>query len=203
MKGIVFTEFLEMVEEKFGIEKVDHIINHSKLPSKGSYTTVGTYDFMEMQQLLFHLSILTQIPINDLIYNYGLYFFKTLTDHHPYIFQHYKSPIDLVESIEDHIHVQVRKIYPDAELPSFKIIDKSSECLSLLYKSERSMYMFAKALMEKTFEYYQENVDINFELLNEKGSEVKFTIISHGGVIEENRNIGASRTAGKKCPAKS
>ena len=55
----------------------------------------------------------------------------------------------MVESIEDHIHVQVRKIYPDAELPSFKIIDKSSECLSLLYKSERSMYMFAKALMEK------------------------------------------------------
>ncbi len=203
MKGIVFTEFLEMVEEKFGIENVDHIINYSSLPSKGCYTAVGTYNFVEMQQLLFHLSRVTNISVNDLIYNYGLYFFKTLTTQHPYIFQHYNSAIDLVASIEDHIHVHVKKIYPDAELPSFKIIDKSSKNLSLIYKSERCMYMFAKALMEKTFEYYQENVEINFELLNEKGSEVKFLITSYGGVIKESRNIGESFTARKKCPAKS
>ena len=31
MKGIVFTEFLEMVELKFGLETVDKIIENSKL----------------------------------------------------------------------------------------------------------------------------------------------------------------------------
>ena len=35
MKGIVFTEFLEMVEEKFGLEVVDYIIESSELASEG------------------------------------------------------------------------------------------------------------------------------------------------------------------------
>jgi hypothetical protein len=39
MKGIVFTAFLEMVEDKFGIEIVDHIISHSDVDSKGVYTS--------------------------------------------------------------------------------------------------------------------------------------------------------------------
>ena len=48
MKGIVFTEFLEMVETKFGLETVDNIIENSDLKSEGIYTSVGTYDFNEM-----------------------------------------------------------------------------------------------------------------------------------------------------------
>lgn len=35
MKGIVFTEFLDMVEEKFGYGVVDQIITESKLESNG------------------------------------------------------------------------------------------------------------------------------------------------------------------------
>ncbi len=52
MKGIVFTEFLEMVEDKFGLETVDSIIENSNLPSEGIYTSVGTYDFNEMVSLI-------------------------------------------------------------------------------------------------------------------------------------------------------
>ena len=52
MKGIVFTEFLEMVEETFGLETVDTIIENSNLPSEGIYTSVGTYDFNEMVSLI-------------------------------------------------------------------------------------------------------------------------------------------------------
>lgn len=179
MKGIVFTEFLEMVEEKFGLETVDYIINSSELKSDGCYTAVGTYDFFEMQQLLVHLSEVSKIPVNDLIYTYGLYFFKTLTAHHSDIFKYYDSPIKMVASIENHIHIQVKKIYPEAQLPTFQIIDQAKNKLSLIYKSERAMFMFAKALMEKTFEYYKENVEIKFDLLNEKGTEVKFLINSY------------------------
>ena len=38
MKGIVFTEFLDMVEKEFGYETVDHIIENSELSSNGIYT---------------------------------------------------------------------------------------------------------------------------------------------------------------------
>ena len=75
MKGIVFTEFLELVENKFGLEMVDTIILNSNLKSNGVYTSVGTYSFSEMLQLLTHLSEKTGISIDDLLLIYGEHFF--------------------------------------------------------------------------------------------------------------------------------
>ena len=56
MKGMVFTEFLEMVEEKFSPEMAERIIESSELKSSGVYTTVGTYDHHEMITLVISLS---------------------------------------------------------------------------------------------------------------------------------------------------
>ncbi len=56
MKGIVFTEFLEMVEESFGFELADRIVVDSKLPSGAVYTAVGTYSHGEMLDLIHKLS---------------------------------------------------------------------------------------------------------------------------------------------------
>ena len=185
MKGIVFTEFLEMVEEEFGIEVVDHILNESKLQSEGIYTSVGTYDFIEMQSLLINLSKKVAIPLDDLIYSYGLYFFNTLIKVHPGIFALYKDPIELLSSIENHIHVQVRKLYPGAELPTFKIEKKTEDQLEILYFSERAMYMFAKALMEKTFEHYDQASKIRLEKIENNGTKVRFLISKKYGTYQK------------------
>ena len=176
MKGIVFTEFLEMVEQEFGLETVDYILYKSELKSNGVYTSVGTYDFFEMLSLISNLSEKVNIPVQDLIYAYGLYFFKVLHRQHPDIINYYKTPIDLLESVENHIHVEVRKLYPGAELPTFKIKKKDDKSMEMIYYSDRGLYMFAKALIEKTFEHYKKNATINYRLLKEDGTEVLFLI---------------------------
>ncbi|WP_111707419.1 heme NO-binding domain-containing protein [Lutibacter citreus] len=176
MKGIVFTEFLEMVEESFGLETLDYIIYKSDLKSKGVYTSVGTYDFIEMLTLINNLSEKVKIPVQDLVYTYGVYFFKVLSDNHGNIMDLYKSPIDMLSSVESHIHVEVRKIYPGAELPTFKIVKKEDDFIEMIYYSSRSLYMFAKALIEGTFAHYNKKAKINYELLKADGSEVRFLI---------------------------
>lgn len=176
MKGIVFTEFLEMVEQKFGLEIVDKIIENSKLNSKGIYTSIGTYDFGEMSSLISNLSTETDIDIPTLIHVYGLYFFDTLATGHPDIFNYYKTAFSLLAGIEKHIHVHVRKLYPDAELPYFIVHEESANKLVLEYQSERAMYQFALGLMERTLEYYDEPATIDKELLNNDGTKVLFTL---------------------------
>lgn len=52
MKGIVFTGFLEMVDEVFSPEITECIIESSNLKSGGIYTAVGTYDYTEIGQAL-------------------------------------------------------------------------------------------------------------------------------------------------------
>ncbi|MEE2802211.1 MAG: heme NO-binding domain-containing protein [Bacteroidota bacterium] len=176
MKGIIFTEFLELVEEKFGLSMVDTIINESELESQGIYTSVGTYEFSEMLQLITHLSKNTNISVDDLLLVYAEHLFAAFINMHPNIVEHYKDPMDLVASIENHIHVEVKKIYPEAQLPTFEIQEKNSDSMKIIYKSDKALYMLCKGLMTETFKLFKTPVNIEFYKLNELGTEVRFDI---------------------------
>ena len=177
MKGIVFTEFLELVESTFGLEVVDEIIEKSELPSQGAYTSIGTYAFSEMLSLITNLSERTKMSVDELLHVYGLHFFSVIQRDYPGILATYKGPMDLLSSVESHIHVEVRKIYPDAELPRFEIVEKKDDALTLIYYSSRSMYAFALGLMEKAFAHYDQEAKISYTKLNRQGSKVKFVIL--------------------------
>lgn len=180
MKGIVFAEFLEMVESKFGLETVDTIIESANLPSQGIYTSVGTYDFNEMVSLITELGAVTDIELGELIYTFGHYLFASLGNAHPEVIQSYNSPLSLLYSIEDHIHVHVQKLYPDAELPTFKILEKTDTSLTMVYSSTRGLYRLAHGLIEKTFEHFNETAAVSYDLLQEDGTEVQFHIVQNG-----------------------
>ncbi len=176
MKGIVFTEFLDLVEHKFGLEMVDKIIEQSKLDSQGVYTAIGTYEFSEMLQLLQHLSRNTGISIDNLLLVYAEHFFSVLKDSYPDLLNIYTDPIEMIASIENHIHVEVRKIYPDAELPTFEIEERTEQSLIMIYKSSRAMHYFGLGLMNKTFEHFNASASIVLEKIKDDGTEVKFII---------------------------
>ncbi|RIA08543.1 heme-NO-binding protein [Flavobacteriaceae bacterium MAR_2010_72] len=176
MKGIVFTEFLELVEQKFGLEVVDDIIEKSNLPSQGVYTSIGTYDFSEMLSLLTHLSESTKISIDDLLLVYAEHFFAVLATSYPGLIEQYNDPIEMLASIENHIHVEVIKIYPDAELPTFEILERTENSLIMIYKSSRAMHYFGLGLMNKTFEHFNSSAEIIMKKLKEDGTQVKFII---------------------------
>ena len=176
MKGIVFTEFLELVEDKFGLEVVDEIISKSQLKSKAIYTSVGTYDFSEMLQLLQHLSENTGISTDKLLLVYGEHFFSVLKKNYSGLIKNFKDPIEMLSSIEKHIHVEVKKIYPDAELPNFETVEKTNTSLIMIYRSSRAMHHFGLGLMNKTFEHFNASANIVLEKIKEDGTEVKFII---------------------------
>lgn len=176
MKGIVFTGFLELVEDKYGLEMVDEIITNSNLESKGIYTSVGTYSFSEMLQLISNLSKFTNICADDLLLVYGEHFFSILLRSYPDLIKRYTDPIELLSSIENHIHVEVKKIYPEAELPRFEVLEKSSNSLIMIYKSSRAMHHFGLGLMNKTFEYFNSTANIILEQIKDDGTEIKFII---------------------------
>lgn len=176
MKGIIFTEFLDLVEKKFGLVMVDKIINQSQLDSNGAYTSVGTYEFSEMLQLISNLSENTDISVDDLLMVYSEHLFAALLKTHPNLVSHYKTPMDLVASIESHIHVEVKKIYPDAQLPTFDLEERTDNKMVMIYKSNRALYMLGKGLMLETFKLFNVPVNVNIEKLNTDGTEVRFII---------------------------
>lgn len=176
MKGIVFTEFLEMVENAYGYEVADKIIQKSELKSGGVYSAVGTYEHAEMVQLVTHLSEEVETPVEALLGVYGNYFFKILVDSYPQFFKGIKNAFQFLSGIESYIHVEVLKLYPDAELPHFEIEQVDPSTLEMTYHSERKLHAFAEGLIAGSIDHFKEDISVKKELIKTDGSIVKFTL---------------------------
>lgn len=163
MKGIVFTKFIEMVETEFSVDLADEMIESSDLPSGGSYTAVGTYDHNEMVAMLVTLSRLTGRPVPELLRAYGRYLFKQFAVLYPVFFEGVTSSIDFVARIEDVIHVEVRKLYPDAELPRFEVVEFTPDRLEIIYRSDRHLGDLALGLVEECIVHFGEAESVTVE----------------------------------------
>lgn len=164
MKGIIFTEFLELVEDKFGMDMLDDIIEDCDLPSNGSYTAVGTYDHQEIVDLVVALSKRSEIPVDTLLKVYGEHLFGRFPILYPAFFENREvKAFEFLESVENYIHVEVKKLYPDAQLPRFDTVRVSENTLEMTYHSGRHLEDVAEGLIRGCFVYFKEDCQIERE----------------------------------------
>ncbi|MEO0342742.1 MAG: heme NO-binding domain-containing protein [Pseudomonadota bacterium] len=148
MRGIVFTEFLDFVDEVAGPEMTEKMIDACDLPSGGSYTSVGTYDHDEMIDMLVFLHNATGQEVAEMVQAFGKHLFGQLAESHSKIIGDTMSILDFLEGIEDHIHTEVRKLYPDAELPKFTTERPSPNHLVMNYESTRPFADLAYGMIQ-------------------------------------------------------
>ncbi len=178
MKGMVFREFIDMVEAEFSPEVADAIIVASNLSTDGAYTSIGTYPFEEMVALVTNLSKETNLPVPALLSHFGRHLFGRFAVMHP-DYVHQKSGVfGLLRELDSHIHREVRKLYSDAELPSFSHEQQGEDRLVLVYSSRRNMADFALGLMEGCIAHFNETIDIERVDLpeDEDGAHTRFTL---------------------------
>jgi hypothetical protein len=177
MKGLVFTEFLDFVETQMGADMVDDIIDDCELSTGGAYTAVGTYPFSELRDLLLAVVKRSGAQPGDLLRAFGHKLCDTFASGYGQYFDSAGSLFQLLASIDDHIHVEVRKLYPDAELPSMRIAGRSPDQMLLDYRSERGLEALAEGLIEATSNYYREPVTVSTTQMSDADGEfVRFTI---------------------------
>lgn len=178
MKGIVFTKLLEMIEEEHGYELVDKILVEVKPESGGIYTAVGTYHHSEAVAIVSSYAKHANVEVSEALRIFGRYLFDVFYNSYSSFFEPNQTAFDFLESIDNYIHIEVAKLYPDAQLPKFTTERTSDDSLIMLYESDRRMSDLAHGLIEKTLEHFNEKRDIEVESLNNDGSKVKFIIKS-------------------------
>lgn len=184
MKGIVFSEFIQMVEERFSLEVTDKIIAESKLATGGAYTSVGTYDHREIVELVTHLSETTGTSIPDLLRAFGEYLFKRFPVLFPAHFAGVGSTFRFLATLDSKIHPEVKKLYPDAELPSFEHAFPTPDRMILEYRSQRPFADFAEGLLRGCIDHFGERIALTREdLACATGAHTLFLLVraSDGG----------------------
>lgn len=176
MKGIVFTEFLEMVEEKFDYQMVDSIIMDANDPLDGAYSSVNSYDHTQLVNLVVALHKRSGIPLGDLLKAYGEYLFGSLAKNYPTLIEGITDPFEMLLNIELLIHTEVRKLYPDANPPRFTGTRIDDKTIELIYNSHRSMGDVAEGLIHGCGAHFGEKYKVDQLSSENNGQTVKFRI---------------------------
>lgn len=171
MKGVVFTEFIEHVAQSFGEDAVDDLIEASDLPSGGAYTSVGTYDPEEMNTLCSTLSAQTGESPDKLVRGFGYHLGCTFAREHAAYYERAANLFDFLDSVHGHIHVEVRKLYPDAELPLLNVRSRGERELVLEYCSPRRMGLLAEGLIHSAATRFGVKVDVQRLPWPERGDD--------------------------------
>ncbi|MGI9275977.1 MAG: heme NO-binding domain-containing protein [Endozoicomonas sp.] len=179
MKGIIFTEFLDMVEERFSVETAEEILEAANLASGGSYTTLGTYSHAEILDLVTHLGKVSGKNVEELVMFFGEYLFGRFAAVHGEFFTSVISSMDFMPKVENYIHIEVQKLYAEAQPPQLNCQRLSDDRMALHYKSHRPLAALCQGLIQGCANWFGETVDITREDLpgSGPGTEAKFLVI--------------------------
>lgn len=160
MKGIVFTEFLDMVEQRYSLDMVDALLDAVQPVCGGAYTAVGTYPHEDMVALVLALSQRVDVPPAQLLQAFGEHLAGRFVRLYPQFFAQTQDTLEFLAGVEDVIHVEVRKLYPDAELPRFQVEAREPGRLVLRYLSSRHLEDFAEGLMRGCAHHFGQSLQI-------------------------------------------
>lgn len=160
MKGLVFTTFYQHCEEVYGDAMVDQIIEDAALPNQGAYTSVGTYPFEEMVALVTALARRTGKPLPQILEEFGFACFTSWVSYVPAHFDG-KSLFDILASVDEFHDKEVRKLYPDAELPSFQLESRDETMLALRYYSCKPLADLAAGVIKGAAAHLNEQVGVH------------------------------------------
>lgn len=159
MKGIILSEFVEFIEHELGEDTAQRIIDDSMVQSDGAYSRVGLYDYQELLQLLTQAVTETKIEATVLLDRFSHHLFSVFKRDYSVFFEGVESAAEMLKQIDEHIHVEVKKLYPDAELPSFSYTQDGT-ILTLSYQSPRPLALVAQALVGACLKYFGDNEEL-------------------------------------------
>ena len=102
---------------------------------------------------------------------------RALRGRYPHCLAGATSSFDLLQGLDNVIHREVRKLYPDAELPRFEVAERTPLRMILIYESARHFADLAEGLIRACGRHFGQNIALTRESLPATGgSRVRFTL---------------------------
>jgi len=166
VRGIIFTEFVQLVEEKFGVVMADEVLSTPGLTDGGAYTSVGQYPHTEMLAIVGTLAERSGIPASDLCKVFGEWLFPKLARAFEFSVRSHTDAFAFLSSLDGLIHAEVRKLYPEAELPHVPVTRLDERELVLDYRSKRPFADVAEGLLRGALAWFGERAELRREPLD-------------------------------------
>ena len=197
MKGILFNVVQDVVTEALSADAWDDVLDAAGVP--GSYTSLGTYPDTDLAPIVQAIADLADLSFEETLRLAGVLGFKHLARRNPALIDGIGGWRKLISSLDDIIHPEVRKIYPDAEVPGFATVD-DGDALRVTYTSQRGLCALAHGLMEGAGAWFQGELRVEHTSCVHRGDDVCVMLVSEvdrtGKPLDDHRSPDRSpRTA--------
>ncbi len=143
-----------MVEQTYSDAVADAMIDACDLPSQGAYTAVGKYDPHELAQLVESLSTITGVSPDEILYTFGRAMFTQKRERFPWSIDNATDLYSYLEDVDATMQAEVRKLYPDAVMPSFSTERISDGSFAMIYRSPHHLGAVAAGMIDAAVEHF-------------------------------------------------
>jgi len=161
MKGVIFNSLAEAIIEIGGEDMWDDLLVRAGL--SGAYTSLGSYDEGDLALLIGAAAEVLDVSEEEATVYAGRLVTPKLADRHSDLVASHTDTISLLCDLNDVIHPEVRKLYPNAQVPDFTTLHRGPDQLVLRYQSERNLVSLATGLILGAAELFDETVEIETE----------------------------------------
>jgi hypothetical protein len=159
MKGVVFNLLEAFVVQTFGDEAWEAVLEKSG--HAGSvWVGPGTYPDEHLMAVAGVAAQHAGLPLKTAVRAFGKFSFGGLGRRHPDIVARFADPVSMLEGIESVIHVEVRKLMPEAVTPRILAERRPDGRLAVSYESRRGLCALLEGLLEGMGDHYGVNVTL-------------------------------------------
>ena len=169
MKGVIFNVLEEMVIDQCGMGIWNDILETQQIA--GIYTAGESYPDEELFSLVTCISEKTQIPAETLISAFGEFLFDRLAARYPVFIEAEETLKGFLKSVDDVIHIEVRKLYENPNLPDFECEEPTGDKLIMRYSSPRQLCILAEGLIRGASKHYKTEIELDHPVCMHDGAD--------------------------------
>lgn len=167
MKGIVFNLLEQVVSDHYGADTWDSLVDAANVG--GSYTSLGNYPDSEMEALVAAACSALSLDRATVLKWFGVNAMPLLAKAYPELFEGHPDARSFIDGVNDVIHSEVRKLYPDAVCPHFRMANADDGDLMMDYRSSRRMCALAEGFVAGAAAHFGDTVDFTHETCVDRG----------------------------------
>lgn len=172
MKGIIFNLLEDFISEGWGDDVYEEILAMCPLKTKEPFIGPATYPDSDLLAIVDKVCEKLGVSVPQAVHAFGKYCLPHLIAKFPVFVQGHEHPKTFLKTIDNVIHVEVRKLFPDAKPPRVTWEDPALNRLVLTYVSERKLCALMTGLLEGVAEHFKTPIQYTHTKCMRNGADV-------------------------------
>lgn len=154
MKGIIFNLLEDFIVDGWGEERFERIMTGCPLHTKTAFVGPGTYPDSDLFAIVERTTAELGIDTPTALRAFGRYAMPKLAGRFDVFVRDHQHPKGFLRTLDGVIHVEVRKLFANAEPPRIWFEDPAPDQLLLHYHSKRKLCALFEGLLDGTADYF-------------------------------------------------